>query len=88
MWLRERLRNALELKLWEVIPQFRHRRQDCWRAGIGRSRRFCLRDRMMPPPPPVRRPRPGWAAAPATYLLVGINCAVFLAMVAQGREHR
>ena len=33
---------------------------------------------------PVRRPRPSWAAAPATYLLVGINCAVFLAMVAHG----
>jgi rhomboid protease GluP len=32
----------------------------------------------------VRRPRPGWATAPATYLLVGINCAVFLAMVASG----
>jgi rhomboid protease GluP len=33
-------------------------------------------------PPPRRRSR--WAAAPATYLLVGINCGVFLAMVAQG----
>jgi rhomboid protease GluP len=39
---------------------------------------------MPPPPPPVRRQRPSWAAAPATYLLVGINCAVFLAMVASG----
>ena len=29
----------------------------------------------------------GWASAPATYLLVGINCAVFLAMVARGVEH-
>jgi len=37
-----------------------------------------------PPLPPVRRQRPAWAAAPATYLLVGINCAVFLAMVAHG----
>ena len=37
-----------------------------------------------PPPPPVRRQRPSWAMAPATYLLVGINCAVFLAMVARG----
>src|SRR5271157_1923300 len=35
-----------------------------------------------PPPPPVRRPRPSWAVAPATYVLVGINCAVFLAMLA------
>jgi len=34
------------------------------------------------PPPP--RPKRGWAAAPATYLLVGINCGVFLAMVAKG----
>ena len=31
-----------------------------------------------PPPPPVRRPRPSWAYAPATYVLVGINCLVFL----------
>ena len=29
----------------------------------------------------VRRPRPRWAVAPATYALVGINCLVFLAMV-------
>ncbi len=33
---------------------------------------------------PPKRPRSRWAAAPATYLLVGINCGVFLAMVAQG----
>ena len=39
----------------------------------------------MPPPPPVRRrQRPSWASAPATYLLVGINCAVFLAMALNG----
>jgi rhomboid protease GluP len=38
----------------------------------------------MPPPQPVRRPRSSWASAPATYLLVGINCAVFVAMVANG----
>jgi rhomboid protease GluP len=35
-----------------------------------------------PPPPPVRRPRPSWSYAPATYVLVGINCLVFLVMVA------
>jgi len=35
----------------------------------------------MGPQEPVRRERPMWASAPATYLLVGINCAVFLAMV-------
>jgi rhomboid protease GluP len=32
-------------------------------------------------PQPRTRRRPLWAAAPATYLLVGINCGVFLAMV-------
>jgi rhomboid protease GluP len=36
------------------------------------------------PPPPVRRQRPSWAYAPATYFLVGINCLVFLAMVMHG----
>ena len=35
-------------------------------------------------PPPTRRPRRGWAAAPATYLLVGINCGIFLAMAVRG----
>ncbi len=36
-----------------------------------------------PPQPPVRRRRrPTWASSPATYLLVGINCAVYVAMVA------
>ncbi len=29
-----------------------------------------------------RRPKPAWQAAPATYLLVAINCLVFVAMVA------
>ncbi len=37
-----------------------------------------------PPPPPPRRRRPSWSAAPATYLLVAINCLVFLAMVFRG----
>lgn len=37
-----------------------------------------------PPPPPARRRRPTWAAAPATCLLVGINCLVFLAMTLHG----
>lgn len=32
----------------------------------------------------VRKPRPSWASSPATYLLVGINCAVFVVMVASG----
>src|ERR1017187_5143927 len=33
------------------------------------------------PPPQVRRQRPSWSYAPATYALVAINCLVFLAMV-------
>jgi rhomboid protease GluP len=37
-----------------------------------------------PPPSTVRKPRPSWAYAPATYLLVGINCLVFLAMTLHG----
>jgi rhomboid protease GluP len=47
---------------------------------------------ILPPDPafaqaPSEPPRPqkrGWAYAPATYILVGINCAVFLAMVFSG----
>jgi len=35
-------------------------------------------------PQPVRQTRRPWAIAPATYLLVGINCAVFLAMTLHG----
>lgn len=36
------------------------------------------------PQPMVRRRRSFWATAPATYVLVAINCAVFLAMVMRG----
>lgn len=36
------------------------------------------------PQPMVRRRRSFWATAPATYVLVAINCAVFLAMVFRG----
>jgi rhomboid protease GluP len=36
------------------------------------------------PQPPARKPRPSWVVAPATYLLVGVNCAVYLGMVARG----
>ena len=37
------------------------------------------------PPPATRRPgQRGWASAPATYLLVAINCGVFLLMVLNG----
>ncbi len=37
----------------------------------------------VPPQQERRRPKPTWQAAPATHLLVAINCLVFLAMVAQ-----
>jgi rhomboid protease GluP len=37
-----------------------------------------------PPQTAVRKPRSSWATAPATYLLLGINCAVFLVMVGNG----
>lgn len=38
-----------------------------------------------PPQPRRQRQRaPGWAFAPATYVLCGINCAVYLAMVLSG----
>ena len=37
-----------------------------------------------PVEPPGHRRKPTWAAAPATHILVGINCAVFVAMVARG----
>ncbi len=33
---------------------------------------------------PMRKPRSSWATSPATYVLVGINCAVFLAMTLKG----
>ncbi len=36
------------------------------------------------PAPEMRRPRSRWAVAPATYLLLGINCAVFVAMALRG----
>jgi len=51
-------------------------------AGIESAPEVLVPDAAAPPPPARRRPL--WAAAPATYLLVGINCGVFLAMVAHG----
>jgi len=36
------------------------------------------------PQPVVRKRRSLWASAPATYILVGINCAVFVAMLLRG----
>jgi rhomboid protease GluP len=37
-----------------------------------------------PPQQTVRRPRSSWSYAPATYVLLGINCLVFLAMTVRG----
>jgi rhomboid protease GluP len=37
-----------------------------------------------PAPEPVRKPRSSWSVAPATYVLLGINCAVFLLMLVRG----
>jgi rhomboid protease GluP len=37
-----------------------------------------------PPQAPARRRWPSWASSRATYLLVGVNCAVFLAMTLSG----
>ena len=67
--------NALQLGVWEVIPPIRRRAGD---SASGLPDTF----RRLPAAGPRRRP--SWAAAPATYLLVGINCAVFLAMVLHG----
>jgi rhomboid protease GluP len=53
-------------------------------SGTRPAYRVAYEPAAPPPPPPARRRRPGWAQAPATYLLVGINCAVFVAMVAHG----
>src|SRR5271163_3457943 len=38
----------------------------------------------LPPPPSRRSTGNRWASAPATYTLVGINCAVYVAMVIKG----
>jgi len=39
---------------------------------------------LTPPPQPVRRRRSSWSHTPATYVLLGINCLVFLAMTVRG----
>src|SRR5580692_2831509 len=36
------------------------------------------------PPPPPARPRRRFGAAPATYVLMGINCAIYVLMVITG----
>ena len=53
------------------------------RAEPGWSPRFCRPVPATTGPQPVRRrPAPSWLRSPATYMLVGINCLVYLAMVA------
>jgi rhomboid protease GluP len=59
--------------------------QGTFRGGPGPEPEFLPPDPgYLPPQRQARRSRPSWASAPATYLLVGINCAVFVAMVASG----
>lgn len=41
-------------------------------------------DQQYQPPPQQRRRVPGWAFAPATYVLCGINCAVYFGMLLSG----
>src|SRR6516225_9545973 len=56
-------------------------------AAIGEPEILPPGAQYVPPPvqePVRRRRRFNWAEAPATYTLVGLNCAVFLAMVARG----
>jgi rhomboid protease GluP len=54
------------------------------REGIGVPPEVLPPPPQYTPPPPVRRKRPAWSVAPATYLLLGINCAVFVAMGLKG----
>ena len=54
------------------------------RGGSGIEPEILSPGPQMPPPQSVRQPRSTWETAAATYLLVGINCAVFLAMLARG----
>ncbi|MGP8251035.1 MAG: rhomboid family intramembrane serine protease [Terracidiphilus sp.] len=53
------------------------------RSGEGDAPEVVPPEAIAPPDAPRRR-KPVWLAAPATHLLVAINCAVFLAMVAKG----
>ncbi len=61
-------------------PGFNSYSQDHLPAAAEAAPEYVPRDDYAPPQPRTRR-RPLWASAPATYLLVGINCGVFLAMV-------
>jgi rhomboid protease GluP len=54
------------------------------RGHLGSDPEFLSPNAGFNPPQqqPVHKPRPSWSYAPATYVLVGINCLVFLAMAA------
>jgi rhomboid protease GluP len=61
-------------------PGFTSHTQDQLPAAAEAAPEYVSADPAYEAPQPTRR-RPLWASAPATYLLVGINCGVFLAMV-------
>jgi rhomboid protease GluP len=56
------------------------------RTGFSQSAEILPPVQMPPTQPPRRRESSGrgWASAPATYVLLGINCAVYLAMCLSG----
>jgi rhomboid protease GluP len=60
------------------------------RPPIGEPEQgFASEPQILPPgggpgPQTVRKPRSSWSVAPATYVLLGINCAVFLWMAVHG----
>ena len=65
------------------------REQEPVRWGAGTAPEILPPDTGFNAPPPqqqqtMRKPRPRWAVAPATYLLVGINVLVFAVMVMRG----
>ena len=53
-------------------------------ATVGEPEIISPPDQYIPPQPQQRRRRATWSVAPATHVLVGINCAIFLLMVARG----
>jgi rhomboid protease GluP len=58
------------------------------RAGAGEYSMGGASSYADPAARPRRRARARWATAPATYLLVGINCLVYLAMAIEGVSPR
>src|SRR5579859_6187319 len=64
----------------EILPPERRANPGSYSGG-----RMVGYDGDSTPLPPPRRPAGNrWATAPATYTLVGINCAVYLVMVLSG----